>query len=65
MSTSRGSLIREYTGSRWEYSDVVKWPGNATLDGRLFSLVQNGLEAVLHAAEGSVYVKLGLMFDAR
>jgi hypothetical protein len=63
-STSRGSLIREYTGSRWEYSDVVKWLGDATLDGGLFSLVQKGLEAVLHAAEGSVYVKTGLTFDA-
>lgn len=65
VSISRGSLIHEYTGSRWEYSDVVKWLGNATLDGGLFSLVQNGLEAVLHAAEGSVYVKTGPTFDAR
>jgi hypothetical protein len=35
----------------WEYSDVVRWLGNATLDGGLFPLVQNGLEALLHAAE--------------
>lgn len=41
----------EYTDSRWEYSDAVKRLGNATLNGGLFSLVQNDLEAMLHAAE--------------
>lgn len=30
---------------------MVKRLGSATLDGGLLSLVQNGLEAVLHAAE--------------
>lgn len=30
---------------------MVKRLGNATLDGGLFCLVENGFEAVLHAAE--------------